>query len=56
MVETDAPYLSPMPYRGRTNAPYMIPYTLAALAEVFDLPVAEVARATRRTTRKVYGI
>jgi TatD DNase family protein len=34
----------------------MIPYTLAALAEVFDLPVAEVARATRRTTRKVYGI
>lgn len=56
MVETDAPYLSPMPYRGRTNAPYMIPYTLAALAEAFDLPVAEVARATRRTTRKVYGI
>lgn len=28
MVETDAPYLTPMPYRGRTNAPYMIPYTL----------------------------
>jgi len=56
MVETDAPYLTPMPYRGRTNAPYMIPYTLAALADVFDLPVAEVARATRRVTRTVYGV
>ena len=56
MVETDAPYLTPMPYRGRTNAPYMIPYTLAALADVFDLPIAEVARATRRTTREVYGV
>ena len=56
MVETDAPYLAPMPYRGRTNAPYMIPYTLAALADVFDLPVAEVARATRRVTRTVYGV
>ncbi|MBS6947355.1 MAG: TatD family hydrolase [Bifidobacterium scardovii] len=56
MVETDAPYLTPMPYRGRTNAPYMIPYTLTALADVFDLPVAEVARATRRVTRTVYGV
>ncbi|RSX58501.1 TatD family hydrolase [Bifidobacterium samirii] len=56
MVETDAPYLTPMPYRGRTNAPYMIPYTLAALADVFDMPVADVARGTRRTTREVYGI
>ena len=56
MVETDAPYLTPMPYRGRTKAPYMIPYTLTALADVFDLPVAEVARATRRVTRTVYGV
>ena len=56
MVETDAPYLTPMPYRGRTNAPYMIPYTLRAMADTLDLPVAEVARATRRTTHEVYGI
>lgn len=56
MVETDAPYLSPMPYRGRTNAPYMIPYTLQALANYLDKPLAEIARATRETTRKVYGI
>lgn len=56
MVETDAPYLTPMPYRGRTNAPYMIPYTLRAMADALDLPLAEVARGTRRTTRAVYGV
>ena len=56
MVETDAPYLSPMPYRGRTNAPYMIPYTLQALADYLDRPLAEIAKATRETTREVYGI
>ena len=56
MVETDAPYLTPMPYRGRTNAPYMIPYTLRALADAMDLPLAEVARATRRVTHTVYGV
>lgn len=56
LVETDAPYLTPMPYRGRTNAPYMIPYTLRAMADTLDLPVVEVARATRRTTREVYGV
>ncbi len=56
MVETDAPYLTPMPYRGRTNAPYMVPYTLRTMADALDLPVEEVARATRETTRRVYGI
>ena len=38
------------------NAPYMIPYTLQALANYLDKPLAEIARATRETTRKVYGI
>nr|WP_278746553.1 TatD family hydrolase [Bifidobacterium catenulatum] len=56
MVETDAPYLSPMPYRGRTNAPYMIPYTLQSLTNYLDKPLTEVAQATRKTTREVYGI
>ena len=56
MVETDAPYLTPMPYRGRTNAPYMIPYTLRAMADTLDLPIADVARGTRDTARAVYGL
>ena len=56
MVETDAPYLTPMPYRGRTNAPYMIPYPLRAMADTLDLPIADVARGTRDTARAVYGL
>ena len=56
MVETDAPYLTPMPYRGRPNAPMMIPYTLAALADYLDMPIETVAKATRSTTHEVYGI
>ena len=56
MVETAAPYLTPMPYRGRTNAPYMIPYTLRAMADTLDLPIADVARGTRDTARAVYGL
>ena len=56
MVETDAPYLTPMPYRGRTNAPYMVPYTLAALADALGLSIGETARVTRWTTRTVYGV
>jgi len=56
LIETDAPYLTPMPYRGRTNAPYMIPYTLDALAQYLALPIDEVACATRATTREVYGV
>lgn len=56
LVETDAPYLSPMPYRGRTNAPYMIPYTLAAMADVLGLSVREISALTRANTERVYGI
>lgn len=56
LVETDAPYLTPMPYRGRTNAPYLIPYTLASMAETLGKTVSDVARLTRENTTKVYGI
>lgn len=56
LVETDAPYLTPMPYRGRTNAPYMIPYTLKALSDALERPLDTVARATRRNMNQVYGI
>ena len=34
LVETDAPYLTPTPYRGRTNASYLVPLTVRAMAEV----------------------
>ncbi len=54
-VETDAPYLTPMPYRGRPNAPYMVPYTLQALANVLDISLEKAAKVTRENTKKIYG-
>jgi len=47
LVETDAPYLAPEPYRGRTNQPAYVPHTGAKLAEIHDIPVEEMARLTR---------
>lgn len=46
LVETDAPYLAPVPYRGKPNEPSYVVKTLAALAELRGLPVAEMARIT----------
>ena len=37
LVETDAPFLTPMPYRGRPNAPYLVPYTVRAMAGIRGL-------------------
>ncbi|WP_017627055.1 TatD family hydrolase [Nocardiopsis chromatogenes] len=52
LVETDAPFLTPKPYRGRPNAPYLIPYTLRGLAEARgedeDALAAQIAENGRR--------
>ena len=45
LVETDAPFLTPMPLRGRPNASYLVPLTARAMAEVRALPLAELCRA-----------
>ena len=55
VVETDAPFLTPMPYRGRPNAPYLVPLTVAALAEVRGEGVDEVAGAVSATAARVFG-
>lgn len=54
MVETDAPYLTPHPYRGAPNEPYCLPYTVRALSEVLGRPADELARETTGTARRVY--
>ncbi len=41
LVETDAPYLTPMPHRGRANAPYLLPHIVAFIAEQRDLDLAQ---------------
>ena len=56
LVETDAPYLPPVPYRGRTNSPYMIPYTLRSMAGTLGMDAASLARMVEANTREVYGI
>ncbi len=46
LVETDAPYLAPMPHRGKRNEPAFVAHTAAALAELKDVAMDEIAQAT----------
>lgn len=55
LVETDAPFLTPMPYRGQPNAPYLVPLTVRAIAEVQHRGEAEVAAAVSETAARVFG-
>ncbi|WP_431245244.1 TatD family hydrolase [Leifsonia xyli] len=55
MVETDAPFLTPMPFRGRPNAPYLIPHTLRAMAEVLGTDASTLAAQINSNTELVYG-
>lgn len=56
LVETDAPFLSPMPYRGRPNAPYLVPLTVRCLAEVRGEPVEDVCAAVTSTGQRVFAL
>ncbi|OAH14100.1 TatD family hydrolase [Streptomyces jeddahensis] len=55
LVETDAPYLTPAPYRGRPNAPYLIPLTLRAMAEVKGVSEDVLATAVSANTARAFG-
>ncbi|GAA2404325.1 AraC family transcriptional regulator [Catellatospora methionotrophica] len=55
LVETDAPYLTPMPFRGRPNASYLIPLTVRALAEAKGMPLAEMCHAISANGERVFG-
>jgi TatD DNase family protein len=56
LVETDAPYLTPHPFRGAPNEPYCLPYTVRALAEIRGEAPEETAVAATRNAERVYGI
>ncbi|WP_242584166.1 TatD family hydrolase [Streptomyces sp. MST-110588] len=55
LVETDAPFLTPAPYRGRPNAPYLIPVTLRAMAEVKGMTEDALATAVAANTARAFG-
>ena len=55
LIETDAPYLTPHPLRGRPNAPYLIPHTLRAMAAHLETEVSMLAAQITSTTEEVYG-
>ena len=46
LIETDSPYLAPVPFRGKTNNPSYVPYVAAQVAQCLNRPVAEIARIT----------
>lgn len=46
LIETDSPYLAPMPYRGKSNEPKYVPYVAKALSDVYDKPLEEIALIT----------
>lgn len=56
LVETDAPFLTPHPFRGAPNEPYCLPYTVRALAEVRGADPAELAATTTANAERVYGL
>jgi TatD DNase family protein len=56
LVETDSPYLAPVPHRGKTNRPALVPLVGAAVAEAMGATVEEVARATWDNASAVYGL
>jgi TatD DNase family protein len=55
MVETDAPYLTPMPYRGRPNASYLIPLTMRALAAARGSDLDQLCAAISATGDRLLG-
>jgi TatD DNase family protein len=56
LVETDSPYLAPVPHRGTTNSPAYVPHVAAKLAELKGLPLEDVARATRENFERLFAV
>lgn len=56
LVETDCPFLTPMPFRGKRNEPAYVKITALKLAEVKELPFDEVARTTSKNAKRVFRL
>ena len=56
LVETDAPFLTPHPFRGRPNEPYCAAYTLRELADLRGVHIGELATIVTTTVNRVFGL
>lgn len=56
LIETDAPYLAPVPFRGKQNTPEYLPHTLRAIAELRGIPVEELDFKTELNTRRLFKL
>ena len=56
LVETDSPYLAPVPHRGKKNCPAFVTHVAAYIAELRDMPVAEITRATTQNFAKLHQL
>ena len=55
LIETDSPYLAPVPYRGKTNTPAYVPFVAKQIAELRQLPIEAVAEATSRNFKTLFS-
>lgn len=56
LIETDCPYLTPEPYRGKRNEPMFVSYVAEKIAEIKNISVEELAQATSTNTKQLFGI
>lgn len=56
MIETDSPYLTPIPNRGKTNEPYMVKYIAEKISSIKKIPLDEVVKKTTSTANNFFGI
>ncbi len=56
LLETDAPYLTPVPHRGKTNYPAYVSLVYKKVAELRDMPLAEIEKTVDRSCRKLFGL
>lgn len=56
LIETDAPYLTPKPYRGKQNEPGYVRYVAEAIAKLKGISLTELAKATYENTVRIYGL
>jgi TatD DNase family protein len=54
LIETDSPYLAPVPHRGKTNDPSLVPFVAAQIAELKNLPIEEIATTTSENFERLF--